>query len=298
VRILIAGCGYLGSEVARRLAASGHEVFALRRSDAPAPEGATPVRADLSDPASWATVPEGLEGVVYAAAPGARQDEAYLRIYAVGPARLAARLAERSPALQRFVLVGSTAVYHQRGGAWVDETSPTEPAHFSGRRLLEGEAALAATGLPSTVLRLGGIYGPGRTSLLRRVASGEAGIAAGPPHHVNRIHRDDAAAAIVHLLGLPDAPCLLLGVDDDPAPEAVVLGWLAERLGVPLPPEVPAPTGGRRASGNKRCRNARLRATGFELAYPTFREGYGRLLADAGGPPAFAVPSGSEPGRK
>jgi nucleoside-diphosphate-sugar epimerase len=211
--------------------------------------------------------------------------------------RLADRVARTSPALQRFLLVGSTAVYHQMGGAWVDEASPTQPAHFSGRRLLEGEAALAEAGLPATVLRLGGIYGPGRTSLLQRVGAGQASVAPGPPHHVNRIHRDDAAAAIVHLLALSEAPHLLLGVDDDPAPEAVVLGWLADRLGVPTPPEAPRAADGRRRAGNKRCRNARLRATGFAFTYPTFREGYGALLVAAGGPAAFALPSESNSGR-
>jgi nucleoside-diphosphate-sugar epimerase len=296
VRLLVAGCGYLGTEVARRLTGT-HEVFALRRSDAPAPEGVTAIRGDLAYAASLGAVPDDLDGVVYAAAAGAREDEAYKRIYVDGVSRLAERVARSSPALRRFVLVGSTAVYHQMGGARVDEASPTEPANFSGQRLLQGETALAASGLPGTVLRLGGIYGPGRTSLLQRVASGQARIASGPPHHVNRIHRDDAAAAIVHLLALTEAPPLLLGVDDDPAPEPVVLGWLAELLGVPTPPVAARSAGGRRAAGNKRCRNARLRATGFAFSYPTFREGYGALLAAAGGPAAFALPSGSKSGR-
>ena len=298
MRVLIAGCGYLGAEVARRLVARGDEVLALRRSDAPPPDGARAVRADLADPASLASaVPAGLDGVVYAAAPGAREDAAYRRAYVDGVGHLAERVAAGSPGLRRFLLVGSTAVYAQQGGAWVDEDSPTEPTHFSGRRLLEGEARLLATGLPATVLRLGGLYGPGRTSLLRRVATGEARLRPGPPRHTNRIHRDDAAAALVHLLDADDAPSLLLGVDDDPAPEPAVFAWMAERLGVALQEaevETEEPPTGRRALGNKRCRNARLRATGFALAYPSFREGYAALLAEAGGPAAFGVPSAQE----
>ncbi len=128
---------------------------------------------------------------------------------------------------------------------------------------------------PGTVLRLGGIYGPGRTSLLERARSGVPG----GPAFTNRIHRDDAAAALLHLALLPTAEPCYVGVDCEPATEAEVLAWLARRLGV-TPAEAPgvAPSSSRRARGSKRCRNARLLASGFRFRYPTWREGYEALL--------------------
>jgi nucleoside-diphosphate-sugar epimerase len=104
--------------------------------------------------------------------------------------------------------------------------------------------------------------------------------APGSRRFTNRIHRDDAAAALAHLAFLPDAAACHLGVDSEPAPEAEVLAWLAARLGVALPcaSEPPASGETRRSSGTKRCSNARLLATGFRFRYPTYREGYEALL--------------------
>jgi nucleoside-diphosphate-sugar epimerase len=168
----------------------------------------------------------------------------------------------------------------------VDEASPTEPLDFRGRRLLEGEALVAASGLPATVVRFAGIYGPGRRRLLERVARGEAEIDPGRPRYTNRIHRDDCAGLLAHLLETgehrgPSAPPLLIGVDDEPAAERTVLCWLAEQLAAPEPRERAAPAE-RAAMANRRCRNARLRASGYALRYPTFRQGYAAMLRESG----------------
>jgi len=284
VRVLIAGCGYVGCALAERLLAAGHRVIALRRSDAGAPPGAEPLRADLADPASLAGVPHGLDAVCYLASADGRDDRAYARAYRDGVAALLTRLAEH-PHRPRFLFASSTAVYGQRDGEWVDEDSATDPLDFRGRRLLEGEERVAASGLPATVVRFAGIYGPGRRRLLDRVARGEAPIDPEGPRYTNRIHRDDCAGLLAHLLegvdgGRASAPSRLLAVDDDPADEETVLTWLATQLRAPDPP--------RRKSGdatvpraNRRCRNARLRATGYPLRYPTFRDGYAAMLRDS-----------------
>jgi nucleoside-diphosphate-sugar epimerase len=189
----------------------------------------------------------------------------------------------RPPAV---LFTSSTAVYAQQDGEWVDEDSPTEPHQWSGLRMLEAEQLLAASGLSGTALRLGGIYGPGRTRLVEGVRSGRALTRPGPARYTNRIHRDDAAGVLHHLVELAlagrELPDRLIGVDDEPADEAEVLHWLAARLGVPPPGEArpEAPAAGRAAT-NKRCRNARLRALGYAFRYRTFREGYGELLESA-----------------
>jgi nucleoside-diphosphate-sugar epimerase len=175
-------------------------------------------------------------------------------------------------------LLSSTSVFGQTKGEWVDETSPTTPLDFRGRRVLEAEALLAASDQASTIVRLGGIYGPQRVGLIEKVRSGRATFPKGAIRYQNRIHRDDCAGALRHLMRLPAPEPLYLGVDCEPTDEASVLRWLAGALGAPEPRPVKdgGDDGGR---GNKRCRNDRLLASGYAFRYPTFREGYAALLA-------------------
>ena len=163
---------------------------------------------------------------------------------------------------------------------WVDEISPTEPTDFSGIRVLEGERLLLDSQLPATVVRLGGIYGPGRARLIESVRNGLAVCADGPPSYTNRIHRDDCAGALRHLMNLPNPDRLYVGVDQEPAEQSAVLRWLATQLGVSPPRVEPSSEPhARRHHSNKRCRNTRLVACGYAFRYPTFREGYTALLA-------------------
>jgi nucleoside-diphosphate-sugar epimerase len=281
-RILIAGAGYVGGALAARLAADRHAVFGLRRRPAELPAGVTPIAADLGDPASLRALPDALDAVVYAASAGGGGEPAYRAAYVDGPRHLVEALARRSDPPRRLLFTSSTAVYGQAGGEWVDETSPTEPVDYRGRVLLEGERWLAAGPIPSTVLRLGGIYGPGRTRLVDAVRAGRAALAPGGPHYTNRIHRDDCAGALRHLLGLAAPAGCYVGVDDEPADRADVLRWLAARLRAPAPREDPAAAPDPDArGGNKRCSNARLRAAGWRPLYPSYREGYAALLTPA-----------------
>jgi nucleoside-diphosphate-sugar epimerase len=177
----------------------------------------------------------------------------------------------------RFFYASSTGVYAQSHGEWVDEDSPTEPTGFSGLRVLEGER-LALEGVPgAVVVRFGGIYGPGRTRLVDTVRRGATCVES-PPLYTNRIHRDDCAGVLRHLLSLERAASAYVAVDHAPAPQCEVMDWLAARLGVPAPRRVrgQAPEAG--PGGSKRCRNARLLASGYAFLYPTYREGYAALL--------------------
>ncbi|AEC21016.1 hypothetical protein PT7_2476 [Pusillimonas sp. T7-7] len=140
--------------------------------------------------------------------------------------------------------------------------------------LLEAEQWLGGSGQRATVLRLAGLYGPGRTELFERLRSGRARVRTEPPFWSNRVHVDDAACAIVHILGLPDPATLYLGVDDTPLPIAQLYGGVARRLGLPEPAEGPAPQG----IGSKRLSNARLRASGFVPRWPDSLAGYAALV--------------------
>lgn len=278
MRVLIAGCGYVGSALAGLLATEGHDVWGLRRSPAGLPPGVRPFAADLHDPATLANLPPALDAVAYTAAAGESTDEGYRGAYVDGPRHLLSALSKQEQRPRRVLFTSSTSVYGQRQGEWVDEDSPTEPGGFSGARMLEGERVFLDGPFPATVLRLGGIYGPGRTSLVEKVRSGAAECAP-EPSWTNRIHRDDAAGALRHLMMLDAPASLYLGVDREPAALCDVYRWIATRLGLPGP-SIRAGTadGRRRSPGNKRCRSDRLASSGYAFRYPTFREGFGALL--------------------
>ena len=277
-RTLIAGCGDLGCELGRQLAADGCSVHGLRRRAERIPAPIAPVAADLARPGTLGELPARLDGVIYLATPGSYDDAAYRTAYVDGLRNLLGALPEGGHSLQRLVFVSSTSVYGVTDGSRVDEETATEPGSFSGRRLLEAEALVHS--LPNgLVVRFGGIYGPGRERMLRKVRQREP-VVANPPQWTNRIHRDDCIGVLRHLLRLPDATPVYLGVDHYPCPMHEVTDWLADRMGLPRPPHVAGRAGGTRGS-NKRCANDRLLASGYSFRYPTFREGYAAMLAKA-----------------
>lgn len=277
-RVLIAGCGYIGAPAGALLAARGCHVFGLRRSAANLPRGVELVRADLSRVESMSSLPESIDTVIYAAGAGAPSEQAYRTAYVDGPSNLLRALREQGERPERVIFCSSTAVYGQERGEWVDEASPARPRRWNGEMLLTAESLVRAGGSACSVLRLGGIYGPGRTRLIERVRQGEARLRS-QPHFTNRIHRDDAAGALAHLVLASSADDLYLGVDDAPTDEAEVLCWLAERLGVGAPAKMDDGDAAPARAGSKRCRNDRLRGAGYSFRFPTFREGYADVLA-------------------
>jgi nucleoside-diphosphate-sugar epimerase len=281
--IVIAGVGYVGTRLAELLTSQGHSVFGLRRSPAPTTASYRPLTADLTQAASLrGCLPSATTHLVFAAGPDNSTDADYQRVYVQGLSNLLSA-AQDLPRLQRIALVSSTSVFAQSAGEWVTETSPTLPEHFSGRRVLEAEALLSEAPCSSTILRCAGIYGPGRTRLIDSVREGRATFDPENPVYTNRIHRDDVARAVAHLLFRPQVNALYLGVDTAPSPDGEVFTWLAHQLNAPAPLQAPssATPEGRRSGSNKRCSSASLVATGFEFTFPTFREGYAAMLAGA-----------------
>lgn len=274
--VLIAGCGYVGSALASLLSNNGHRVLALRREPDGLPEELTAISCDLTVQTSVQSLPTTSHYAIFCASPGAASEGAYYETYVQGLSYLLTHL-ERCPDLRHVFFLSSTSVYHQMDGTWIDEDSPAEPTKYTGQLTLKAESLLSESRLATTALRCGGIYGPARTRLIDTVRNGSIELPL-QDRFTNRIHRDDIAAAIVHLIGMADPlPERLLLVDNDPALYSEVLYHLADELKCSRPqtnPRAPA----LRRGGNKRCSNRRLLNLGYELIYPSFREGYASLL--------------------
>lgn len=271
----------MGCALGLRLIEQGHQVWGLRRNTVEIPHPIVPLAADLTRPNELARVPKQLTHVVYAAAADGSSDDQYRAAYVAGLANLLALPQLRREIFQQFLLVSSTAVYGQSDGSWVNESSPTKPSGFSGKRLLESEHLVSQSRLPYAILRCAGIYGPGRNRLINMVRTGRARFNPDNPRYTNRIHRDDVAGSVHHLLDSPALNRTLLGVDHEPAPMQSVACWLAEQLRVAPPQPQDSSTPGdssRRSVSNKRCSNSQLLATGYRFRYPSYRDGYAEML--------------------
>jgi len=275
-RILIAGCGYVGGRVAPLLDEAGARVHVLRRSPSASTPGAEVVCADLGVPKSLMELPQPLDGVVFSAGPSSPDEQAYRDIFVDGLRNLIEALTRQEQPPSRLVFTSSTAVYGQSDGSWIDESSPTRPRRFNGSVLLEAESLLRNSSVPGCALRLGGIYGPGRAGRIARIRERRARLSPGPPHYTNRIHREDAARALIHLMMLDRVDPIYLGVDGNPVSENDLLSFLAGELGLPEPRM--AGSAPPRRAGSKRCRNDRLVESGYRFVFPSYREGYGALL--------------------
>jgi nucleoside-diphosphate-sugar epimerase len=290
-KILIVGCGAIGSALAEVLSSQGHEVTGLKRR--PPLSASGPIRyvaADISSPADLAGLDCDFAQAFFIVSPDGRDEQSYHAVYETGLDNLLARLPQTP-----WLLVSSTSVYGQSRGEWVDEDSVAEPAHITSRLIRQAEQKLLALSPANIVVRFSGIYGPGREFLLRLAMQAPA-IQQTPPYFTNRIHQQDCVGVLSFLLeqrltGKALAQCYLAS-DDDPAPMWDVMTWLTKRLHCPPPtardggsvvigrepmrPTVKAVDAG--ADMNKRCRNARLKALGYRFRYPSYKDGYLGLI--------------------
>ncbi len=277
--VVMAGCGDLGTETGLRFAALGHRVMGLRRSSAKLPPPIEGQSVDLST--GVPTLPADTDIVVIAISPDERSVEGYRAAYVNSVRRVTTAIQRDCTVLPRVLFVSSTATYGVSDGSWVDECTAAEPTAPTAVVLREAEKELLELIPDATILRLAGIYGPGRTRLIDRVRDGVQPVSE-QPEFVNLIHRDDAAAVIVHLMTMQDGPkTVYLGVDDNPVDRREIIEYLSVRLELPAPAASPTAVGDEHRRG-KRCRNTRLRESGFAFTYPTYREGYAALLQGAG----------------
>lgn len=287
-RLVIFGAGYVGGALAAAAQARGAEVTALTRNAQAAARleelGLKVVRAEL-DSSDWHTGIGKMDMAVNCVSSGGGGEAGYVKSYLDGT-RSILQWAGRSGPVETLLYTSSTSVYPQTGGT-VDESSPTTPATGTPRILLEAEdlvlqAVAAGRSGRSIVLRLAGIYGPGRHHLLDRLREGAEAIAGTGDHLLNLIHRDDIVSAVLTALASPPGePQAVFNVaDDHPTPKAEVVRWLAERLGRPVPVFSGGAVAGRRTHPpNRAVSNRRLKEQlRWAPSYPDFRRGYEQIL--------------------
>ena len=286
MRVAILGCGYVGLELGRQLAARDHEPIGVRRSNEGIGRieaaGFEAVQADVTDREALAAVPD-VDAIVFAASSGGRGADAAREVYVDGLQTAIEAFGEREHVPDRLVYTSSTGVHGDHDGDWVDETTPVEPT--TDKTAVLAEAERLALELPAdydfegTVARFAGLYGPDRYRLERYL---EGPVTAG---YLNMVHRDDAAGTVRYLLEEDLARGEVVQVvDDEPAEKWAFADWLADECGVEQPPKRTkaerladddlSEAGRRRILTSKRCSNEKLRGLGYEFAYPTFREGY------------------------
>lgn len=265
--LLIAGAGYLGSEIARQ--AGDDRVVTVTKS------GGGPHEAcDLASPEQVASLARKFAApdvVIHCASSGRGGPEAYRDIFIRGSQNLARAFPD-----SHLILTSSTSVYHQTDGSEVDESSPTQPIRETSQLLLEAEQIILKAG--GTVARLAGLYGPGRSVILRKFLEGTAVIEEDGRRILNQIHVEDAASAVLYLASQKAAG--LFNVSDDrPLSQRECYEGLAEHFQRPLPPTGEKNVSRKRAWTHKAVLNAKIRATGWHPRFPCFFDALDQLAA-------------------
>jgi nucleoside-diphosphate-sugar epimerase len=283
---LVAGCGYLGRRVARQWQKRGHNVIAVTRSPVKAAEfsaqGWQPVVADLTQPASLKKLSD-IDTVLFGVGYDRASNQSIQEVYTQSLSNLLAFLPED---VQRVIYISSTGIYSQNNGEWVTEDSPCRPNREGGAACLAAEELLRAhpLGRISVILRLAGLYGPGRIPRREDLLAGRP-IAAPSRGYLNLIHADDAAQIVLAVEDHARPPALYLVSDGAPVLRSEYYLELARLLGTPPPrfEEPPSETpSSQRAAADKRISNQRLRSEiPFTLVYPSYREGLAAIVTDA-----------------
>jgi nucleoside-diphosphate-sugar epimerase len=265
MKALIFGCGYLGRRVATQWLNDGHHVHAVTRSAeafATFQEmGIQPILADVCEPETLKELP-AVDTILYSIAFDRRANRSREEVTCFGLRNVLDRVRDQC---SRFIYISTSSVYGQTTGEWVDETSECQPTSEGGQlnlaaeNLVRDSFQMNGSGT-ATILRLAGIYGPGR--LLTRIEALRAGqpLAGKPDAWLNLIHVDDAASAIIECANDPGQATTYNVVDDRPVLRSDYFGLLARLVGAPDPVFDPSRPTARGSGGlNKRCSNRKIR---------------------------------------
>lgn len=287
MRVAILGCGYIGLALARELLGDDHRVVGVRRSEEGLSEvaeiGARSVHADLTEPDTLEAIP-AVDAIVFTASSGGADARGTRELVVDGLEATLEHFAARSRTPDRVVYTSTTGVYGDHQGAWVNETGLLAPNSPKSAVYAEAELVCRETAerldIEPVIARLGGIYGQDRYRIERYL---ERPVV---PGYRNLIHRQDVAGALRHFVTHgANGHRLVNVVDDEPVQRREFVDWLATQVGVRPPPTADreslssrSRSSLRRLTASKRCDNTRLREIGYDLQYPTFREGYARAV--------------------
>jgi nucleoside-diphosphate-sugar epimerase len=281
---LIFGCGYVGHRAAKAWQAAGLRVTIVTRSSERtrqfASEGFDTIVANISDRASLRNLPAA-GTVLFAVGYDRSPSQSIGQVYSGGLANVLDAL---SPETGRVIYISSTGVYGDAAGEWIDEETPAVPSRDGGRACLAAEQALFAhpLGQRGVVLRLAGIYGPGRLPRREDLLAGKP-IDGSGDGCLNLIHVDDVVRAILAVEKHAAPPRIYNVSDGNPSSRREYYAELSRLLSAP-PPVFTGSTLAQRTRGgaDKRVSNARMLAElGVKPRFPSFREGLAAILADS-----------------
>jgi len=263
--VVIIGCGYIGQQVAHVFTEKGWAVSRIART----PEEGMIV-ADVSDAESMRALAEDLSSssapshIILSASSGRGGAEAYKKVFVDGVTNI-----QRFFPDAHLLFTSSTSVYAQQEGEDVDELSDTLPDRETGKILLEAERLVLVS--QGTVLRLSGIYGPGRSVILKKFLKGESTIEEDGRRILNQIHRDDAASAYYHVALTEESRGEIYNVtDDQPISQGEVLRALAKKFNKPVPESAPRDLNRKRGWTHKAVSNKKISSLGWQPQWDKF----------------------------
>ena len=280
MHILIAGCGWLGGAVGQALVARGDRVTGIRSSMAGAESlralGIEPLGLELTDPGAAALIPK-VDAILALQSARGGGEASYRRAYVEANRTLLEAAAHHG--VRAFVYTGSTGLFGQHDGSDVDETTPPAPTTPEGRVLAAAEGELlaaAAKGMPVRIVRLSGLYGPGRLWLIQGVARGSITLGPGDDAFLNACSQEDAVRTVIAALDRGRDGAIYHATDARPLRRREVITWVAERLGITAGV---SSTGLDPSAPNRRILGERTRAAlGLELRWPSLLEGLAPFL--------------------
>lgn len=277
MRVLLVGAGAAGSCIADACLHAGWEVEAINRTGKHSIAGLRMHAVDVLDPHAVSRFSGRFDAVVGCLSGTGVEDEGrYRAVYVDGLPGILRRVDWIGE--PKVVFLSSTGVYGEQDGAWVCEESPAVPLHRNGEVMLEAESAVRESVRQACCLRLSGLYGPGRTRLVRQ--SLRKGPIPKAEVWANQIRLEEVGRVVHFLLGLDGLPPVLHASDDCPATRGEICSWIREQKGCPEGEldEAHSDRVGRNR-GNKRISNQKLRQLGYSFLYPDFRSGYADLLS-------------------
>lgn len=272
-KLLIIGCGYVGQAVAQFFLKKNWKVTGWVYTENSAKVlqslGIEPYMADVTQKESWQQFVDrfsasSFSAVLYCAAAGRGDVKVYEKIYWQGMTHTISFISKET----HLIFTSSTSVYPQNQGEWVTEESEAEPETETGKILRATEQQVLVR--KGVVLRLAGIYGPGRVRMITNIKQALLQNKEIPNRWINHIHRDDIVNAIDCLIEKP-ATGIFNGCDNEPASLHQIAAWLAAQWKISLPSWVQTSV---EPQTHKRVSNAKLSSLGWKPAYPSYREGY------------------------